>query len=124
MASYLRIKDRTFDIQYAKLDCFAGHYAGGSEPVLNWGFTLRGMSEHPDYSDWSPVLTSEILFTTAKGELGTWLDVAPREVVWTTPIRRNMTKGSAFATPLVKASGIVEMYRPSGSGRSARLASH
>jgi len=39
-------------------------------------------------------------------------------------IRRNMTKRSAFAAPLVKASGIVEMYRPSGSGRSARLAPH
>jgi len=39
-------------------------------------------------------------------------------------IRRNMTKRSAFAAPLVKASEIVEMYHPSGSGRSARLAPH
>jgi len=55
-------------------------------------------------------------------------DLPPRQDVghaWVMArIRRNMTKRSAFAAPLVKASGIVEMYRPSGSGRSARLAPH
>jgi len=39
-------------------------------------------------------------------------------------IKRNMTKRSAFAAPLAKAPGIVQMYRPSGSGSSARLAPH
>jgi len=47
-----------------------------------------------------------------------------REILRDRPIIRNMTKRSAFAAHLVKAPGIVQMYRPSGSGRSARLAPH
>ncbi len=78
----LQIADLHFNVDWAKLDAFVS----ASDQRLNWGFKVMASRSEQPHEDWTPELTSEILFSTAPGELGAWWDIAPRTITWTSPI--------------------------------------